>query len=78
MCGVGPLTGRTQDVRDAVRVAKLAPKVRVKRAVELLLEFKRWLWDTRVKARKKRRRQERNQKRAEAAARAPKQLGLPL
>jgi Holliday junction DNA helicase RuvB len=31
------LDGRTQDVRDAVRVARLAPKVGVKRAVELLL-----------------------------------------
>jgi len=31
------LGGRTQDVRDAVRVARLAPKVGVKRAVELLL-----------------------------------------
>jgi len=40
----------------------------------LLLEFKRWLWNARVKARKEHRRQER----AEAAPRAPKQLGLPL
>ena len=31
------LDGRTQDVRDAVRVARLIPKVGVKRAVELLL-----------------------------------------
>ena len=31
------LGGRTQDVRDAVRVARLAGQVGVKRAVELLL-----------------------------------------
>ena len=31
------LDGRTQRVRDAVRVARLASQVRVKRAVELLL-----------------------------------------
>ena len=31
------LGGRSQDVRDAVRVARLTPKVGVKRAVELLL-----------------------------------------
>jgi len=31
------LDGRTQDVRDAVRVARLADQVGVKRAVELLL-----------------------------------------
>ena len=29
--------GRTQDVRDAVRVARLAPRVRVERVEELLL-----------------------------------------
>jgi len=31
------LSGRTQDVRDAVRVARLAGQLGVKRAVELLL-----------------------------------------
>lgn len=44
----------------------------------LLLEFKHWLWDTRVKARKERRRQEKAEERAEEAARAPEQLGLSL
>ena len=32
------LDGKTQDVRDAVRVARLSPQVGVERAVELLLE----------------------------------------
>jgi len=31
------LDGRSQDVRDAVRVARLAPGLGVKRAIELLL-----------------------------------------
>lgn len=44
----------------------------------LLLEFKRWLWDTRVKGRKDRQRRERAEKKAEVAAQAPKQFGLPL
>ena len=44
----------------------------------LLLEFKRWLWNTRVKARQERRRQERARQKAEMAARAPKQLGFPV
>jgi hypothetical protein len=44
----------------------------------LLLEFKRWLWRQRVKVRKERRRQKRAAEKAEAAARAPKQLGLPM
>jgi len=43
-----------------------------------LQEFKRWLWNTRVKARKERRRQQRAAEKAETAAWAPKQLGLPL
>ena len=43
-----------------------------------LRDLKRWLWITRVKARKERRRQERGQAKAEVEARAPKQLGLPL
>ncbi len=44
----------------------------------LLLEFKRWLWNARVKGRKDRQRQERAEKKAEVAAQAPKQFGLPL
>ena len=32
------LDGRSQDVRDAIRVARLAPRLGVKRSVELLLE----------------------------------------
>ena len=44
----------------------------------LLLEFKRWLWNTRVKARQERARAKRASEKAEAAAQAPKQLGLPL
>ena len=44
----------------------------------LLLEFKTWLWRQRVKVRQERRRQERATEKAEAAARAPKQLGLPI
>ena len=31
------LDGRSQDVRDAIRVARLAPQVGVEKAVELLL-----------------------------------------
>jgi len=42
----------------------------------LLLEFKRWLRNTKVKARKERRRQERAREKAETATRAPEQLGL--
>ena len=34
----GKLDGRTQDVRDAIRVARLTPQLGVDRAVELLLE----------------------------------------
>lgn len=34
----GLLDGRSQDVRDAIRVARLAPRLGVERAVELLLE----------------------------------------
>jgi Holliday junction DNA helicase RuvB len=34
----GQLDGRTQDVRDAIRVARLAPRLGVNRAINLLLE----------------------------------------
>lgn len=44
----------------------------------LLQEFKRWLWNTRVKARKERRHQERAAEKPEIAAQAPEQLGLAL
>jgi len=43
-----------------------------------LRDLKRWLWTTRVKARKERGRQERREVKAEVEARAPKQMGLPL
>ena len=33
----GKLDGRSQDVRDAVRVARLAPQLGVERAIKLLL-----------------------------------------
>ena len=45
---------------------------------EKLREFKAWLWNTRVKARQERARAKRAQEKTEAAARAPKQLGLPV
>ena len=41
-------------------------------------ELKAWLWNTRVRARQERARAKRAQEKAEAAARAPKQLGLPV
>ena len=44
----------------------------------LLQDFKRWLWNARVKARQERTRAKRREEKAEAAARAPKQLGLPV
>ncbi len=44
----------------------------------LLLEFKRWLWKARVKVRQERARAKRREEKAEAAARAPKQMGLPV
>lgn len=42
-----------------------------------LLDLKRWLWNARVKARRERGSAKRREEKAEAAARAPKQLGLP-
>ena len=44
----------------------------------MLTEFRRWLWNARVKARRDRGRQERAREKAEAAARAPKQFKLPV
>lgn len=44
----------------------------------LLRDLKRWIWDRRVKATQERRRLGKAQARAEAEARAPKQLGLPV
>ena len=44
----------------------------------LLVEFKAWLWRQRVKVRQERARAKRREEKAEAAARAPKQLGLPI
>ncbi len=32
------LDGRTQDVRDAIRVARLTPQLGVSRSIELLME----------------------------------------
>ena len=37
----GKLDGRTQDVRDAIRVARLTPQLGVSRAIELLLKGSR-------------------------------------
>lgn len=44
----------------------------------LLQEFKRWLWKARVKVRQERARAKRREEKEEAAAQAPKQMGLPL
>ena len=44
----------------------------------MLTEFRRWLWERRVQARKERQRAEKRQAREEAKARAPKQMELPL
>ena len=44
----------------------------------ILLEFKAWLWKARVKVRQERARAKRREEKAEAAARAPKQMGLPI
>lgn len=46
--------------------------------LEKLNELKRWLYQARIKARGERRRAERRKAREEAAARAPKQLALPV
>jgi len=44
----------------------------------LLGDLKAWLWNQRVKVRQERRREKRAREKAETAARAPKQLGLPM
>jgi len=46
--------------------------------MNMLTEFRRWLWDTRVKARLERSRAEKRQAREKAKAKAPKQLELGL
>lgn len=42
-----------------------------------LLEFRRWIWERRVQARKGRQRAEKRQAREDAEARAPKQMEIP-
>ena len=46
--------------------------------MSLLRELKEWLWRQRVKGREQRAKEERAKTKAEAAAKAPKQLGLGL
>ena len=71
----GKVVARNKDTKipDAIRVDSLDDY-----QMGLLRDLKRWIWDRRVKVRQERRRLEKAQTRAEAAARAPKQLGLPV